>query len=118
MLISRIILKKMNINIKATNFELSDRIRTFVEEKTNGLEKLVDCVGESVHVWVEIEKDKKHRSGDIFRSELQFRLPDTKAGIRAEERGKNWRISFNGAIKKAKRELKDYKEKKCDKVDV
>jgi ribosomal subunit interface protein len=101
----------MKINLKATNIELTPMISDYIEDRINQLDKYIDCAGESVQVWVEMEKTMRRRSGDIFRAELQFRLP--QKGVRAESKSDNWRSAFNQARKKARRELQKYKDKKC-----
>lgn len=64
----------MNINIKATNIELTDAIREYVEKRLEGLDKLLSNEQEEVVVQVEVGKTTNHhKSGDIFMAEANVR---------------------------------------------
>ncbi len=61
----------MNIHIKANNIELTDAIRAYVEKRLESLKKFVK--DDSVVVYVEVGKTTAHhKSGDIFKSEVNF----------------------------------------------
>jgi len=65
----------MRITIKATNMDLTDALRQYVEQKIRPLEKLTSVAGETIHAAVEIGKTTHHhRKGDIFRAEVNFHL--------------------------------------------
>ncbi|MBP6911790.1 MAG: ribosome-associated translation inhibitor RaiA [Candidatus Pacebacteria bacterium] len=57
------------ITIKATNVELTQNIKEYVEKRTNSLEKYLS--GDDI-VYVEVEQKTKHKQGDIFRAEIRF----------------------------------------------
>jgi putative sigma-54 modulation protein len=60
----------MKINIKATGISLTPSISEYIEKKINMLEKFFH--GEEVLVNVEVGRTTKHhKSGDIFRAEIQ-----------------------------------------------
>jgi len=61
----------MKINIKATGISLTPSISKYIEKKTNVLEKFFR--GGEVLINVEIgQTSKHHKSGDIFRAEIQI----------------------------------------------
>ena len=63
----------MNINIKATNIELTDAIRNYVFKKLEGIDKLIDSKGGELVVHVEVGKTSNHhKSGDIFKAEVRI----------------------------------------------
>ncbi len=64
----------MKINIKATNFELTEAIRNYVDEKLLALNKLLPPHDESVMVDTEVAKvNKHHQHGeDVFKAEVNL----------------------------------------------
>jgi len=114
----------MKINIKATNIELNDSLRFWVQEKLGELEKFLGAFGpedlvagekEKAEFWVEIGKTTKHHlKGDVFRAEVQLRLP--KKSIRVEAIDTDLRTAINNAKDQLQREIKEYKEKRLGKA--
>ena len=114
----------MKINIKATNIELNDSLRFWVQEKIGELEKFLGVFGsedliagekEKVEFWVEIGKTTKHHlKGDVFRAEVQLYLP--KKSLRAEAINVDLRTAINEAKDELQREIKQYKGKRLDKA--
>lgn len=114
----------MRINIKGTNLELTPSIYTYIEKKIGELERFIQNIGdnnfeggsETVEAWVEVGKTTRHHNkGDVFRAELQIRLPGTE-GVRAVV--EEW--DLYQAIDKVKEEmqgqLKKYKGKQIEKT--
>jgi len=112
----------MKIIIKSKNLELSPALEGFINEKINSLEKFLqifknknyygDFFGKGkpkAEVWVEIEKNTHHKKGEIFRAEIQMRLPGKS--LRAEATSADLKLSINGIKDEMQRELKEYKEK-------
>lgn len=63
----------MKINIKATNFELTEAIRNYVEEKVGVLEKVLPAHDESIMVDVEVAKvTRHHQHGEVFKAEINL----------------------------------------------
>lgn len=63
----------MKINIKATNFELTEAIRNYVEEKLGALEKMLPVGDDSVMADVEVGKiNKHHQHGQVFKAEVNL----------------------------------------------
>ena len=110
----------MKVNIKATNIELDDALRFFVEEKIGELEKFLGAFGpddffigekEKVEAWVEIGKTTKRQlKGNIFRAEVQLHLP--KKSLRAEATDIDLRMAINSVKDELQREIKRYKNKR------
>lgn len=65
----------MQINIKATNMDLTDAIRDYVFEKVGYLEKFLN---EDATAFVEVGKDSNHhnKGEDIYLAEVQIKSKD------------------------------------------
>ena len=100
----------MNINIKATNFQLTEAIKNYIYDKLEDIEKLIKSADSSgVNVQVEVGKiNKHHKKGDLFRAEFNIMIPGNYVRAEAEE----WNL--NVAIDKAKdniqRELEKFQD--------
>ncbi len=67
----------MNINIKATNIELTEAINDYVNKRLMGLEKFIK--EKEIIAYVEVGKTTKHhKSGDIFRAEFNIEISGVK----------------------------------------
>ncbi len=63
------------VNIKATNIELTPAITSYVAKKLQYTRKLVDLDSGKVTALLEVGKTTKHhRSGDIFRAEINLKV--------------------------------------------
>jgi len=103
----------MNINLKATNFELTPAIREYAEKKVNGLEKFIRRMDESVQAWVEVGRTTNHHNkGDVYRTEIQIHVPHYGKGVRAEATEKTLNEAIDGAHDKIKLELEKVKDRK------
>lgn len=108
----------MKITVKGTNLELSDSIYQYIDTKIGGLEKFVENIGEEfekgnppVECWVEVSRTTKHhQSGDIFRAEIQIKLPGSE-GIRSESVKPDLHQAIDEAKDEMQRLLKKYKGK-------
>jgi ribosomal subunit interface protein len=75
----------MNINLKASGFELTPAIRDNVSKKLQSVQKLLSKFdsGSEVKLDFEVAKTTRHhQKGDVFRAEANLLLP--KKLIRAE----------------------------------
>ena len=103
----------MKINIKATNFELTPAIKEYIEEKIGGLEKFIHNPDDSVQAWVEVGlTTRHHQKGDIYRAEIQIRLPRVENGIRTESEQEDLYTAIDDARNEMKLELLKVKGKK------
>lgn len=113
----------MQIKIKATNIELDEALRVWVDKKIAPLENLLVDFGSqdffknkhSLEVKVELEKTTRHHhKGEIFRAEAQLYLP--KQTIRAEALSEDLRDAVNQVKEELQREIKKYKNKRIDRA--
>ena len=101
----------MNIALTAKNIEITEAIRTFVEDKIGGLVKLIGHSEASAKV--EIGKPSKHhRSGEVFYAEVNLKMGGNL--LRSEAQ----RDDLYAAIVEAKDELqtqiKKFKDKRSE----
>lgn len=107
----------MNINIKATNMELTPAIKEFTEKKVSGLVKFIGRDDEAVKVFVEVgTTTHHHHSGDIFRAEIQISAPHLERGIRTEAVDDDLYTAIEKAKDEIKLELAKLKDKKISLV--
>lgn len=59
----------MQFSIKGTNLDLTESIKEYAEEKVTHLEKYL---GKIDHAKVELERDRKHRTGNVMRAEVML----------------------------------------------
>ncbi|OHA50583.1 MAG: ribosomal subunit interface protein [Candidatus Terrybacteria bacterium RIFCSPLOWO2_02_42_20] len=103
----------MNLNLKATNFELTPAIREYAGKKVNGLEKFIHRTDESVQAWVEVGRTTNHHNkGDVYRVEIQIHIPHYGKGVRAEVSGETLNEAIDSAHDKIKLELEKVKDRK------
>src|ERR1035437_7628978 len=68
----------MNINIKATNMELTNAITDYVNKRLAGVEKFIK-EGEKMIAYIEVGKTTNHhKQGDIFRAEFNIEISGAK----------------------------------------
>ena len=100
----------MNINIKATNMELTGAITDYVNKRLFGIEKFVK-EGEEIIAYVEVGKTTNHhKRGDIFRAEFNIEISGAKFYTFSEKE------DLYNAIEEAKeeifRQIKNKKDRK------
>ena len=86
----------MNINIKATNIDLTTALREYVEEKIGSLEKFVSRWNAEggVSVAGEVARTTQHHhKGDVFRAEVNLKIPHGL--LRAEHEGPDIRLAID-----------------------
>lgn len=102
----------MQITLKATKLKLSPALRTYVEGKLAGIERLVqrwDVAG-AASMNVEIARTTKHhRKGQVFYAEANLRLPG--AMLRASQEHWDLRTAVIKVRTKLKKEISKYKER-------
>lgn len=103
----------MNINIKATNMDLTDAIRDYAEKRVESLRKFLSDGGDNVQVQIEVGKTTNHhKSGDIFRAEINLSLAGNATQFRAEAETADLYAAIDMARDELEVELKRYKGKK------
>ena len=103
----------MNINIKATNLELTPALKNYIQEKMDMVEKYLGEI-KVIAAHFEVELTTKHHvKGEIFRAECNLTLPHDMIRIEKTEK------DMYKAIDKVKDHLKaaivKHKEKLIDK---
>ncbi len=91
------------INIKSTNYELTEHIKNHLEKKCALLEKVIPADA-SVTCEAELEKRKEHQSGQVYRAEINV-LVDGKL-YRAESTEMNMEDAIDVAKDELKREIR------------
>jgi len=103
----------MQINIKATNLELTTQIRDYIQEKMDMLEKYLGRV-QVINARFEVEMTTHHHvKGEIYRAEANLVVPGDELRVEKTEK------DIYKAIDKVKdhliRSIKRYKEKRMGK---
>ncbi len=90
----------MNINIKATNIELTDAIKDYINSRLESIEKSLLNQEESLSVYAEVGKTTKHhKRGDYFKAEFNVEISGKKFYVSSEK------DNLYGAIDDAKESL-------------
>jgi putative sigma-54 modulation protein len=102
----------MQINIKSSNFELTEAIRSYAQKKIDKMEKFLGTT-KVITAEIELEKTSNHHNkGEIYRAEINLELPQELLRIEKTEK------DLYKAIDKAESHmvllLKKYKEKRID----
>lgn len=100
-----------NINIKATNMDLTDAIREYVEKRLEATEKFFKETEPTIYI--ELGKTTKHhKSGDFFKAEFNITVSGINYYTVAEE------ADLYEAIDEAKEEIiRQIKDKKKSQTD-
>lgn len=99
----------MKINLKAKNFSLTPSIEAYLKEKINSLDKFLS-LDDSICADIELAKTTKHhQKGEIFRAEVNLKVPGRLIRAAAEE----WdlRVAIDAVKDNLQREIKSNKEK-------
>lgn len=105
----------MKYTIKATDIELSNDLRAYVEKKLASLDKFVKRYGDVVEAHVEVGRTSRHhKTGNVFRVEINMHIPGAK--LYAESLGKTVQEAMDAVKDEMSRELERKKEKEVDSV--
>ncbi|OGZ60843.1 MAG: ribosomal subunit interface protein [Candidatus Spechtbacteria bacterium RIFCSPLOWO2_01_FULL_43_12] len=116
----------MQINIKATNMELTNAVRKYVTDKVGELEKYIQAVdntaetGQRSAVVVDVEigrTSKHHRKGDVYRAEINVSLPGEKHVLRTESEQWDLHVAIDEAKDEMQSRMKKYRSKRTDSFD-
>lgn len=105
--------EKFKINIKATDLELTDRIRNYVNEKVSHFKKYIS-LGDSEEVIIAAEVGKKfgghHKQGFIYRAEINL---DYKGQLyRAETTSEDILASIDETTEEIIKQLRRHKDRR------
>jgi ribosomal subunit interface protein len=92
------------INIKATNMELSDELRSLLEQKIQALEKFIPNDESDVVCQAELERMTDKQSGRIQRAEVNLRVAGKL--YRAEATEEQMEKAIDSVRDEIKRELR------------
>lgn len=101
----------MQIDIEATNLELTPLLREYIEEKIGKLSKFLKRFDEgSVHAKVEVARlTRHHRHGNVYHAEVNLHFPGGM--LRAEYQAEDVRVAVSKVKKVLQREIRKYKSK-------
>lgn len=99
----------MNINIKATNMDLTTAIDQNVREKLNNINKLLN--NDEANAYVEVGRTTNHHNkGDVYRAEINLSSGEEK--YYASSEGPDLYTSINDVKEQILREVKRSRGKK------
>lgn len=107
----------MKLNIKATDLELNDAMRTYIDDKIASISKWVKRYdkGDDLLLNLEIARTTKHHhKGDVFYAEITLQLPDRV--IRAEVHDSDVKKALLKVRNLVKRDLRKYKTARIFKI--
>ena len=107
----------MNINLKATSFELTPAIREYAEKKVNGWRSLsIGWTKASKLGWKSDARQLITSRAIVYRAEIQIHIPHYGKGVRAEATCQTLNEAIDGAHDKIKLELEKVKDRKISLV--
>ena len=96
--------------LKATNLEMTEAIRAYVEEKILPLEKHLTQVGSPHDLHLELGRTTNHhKGGNVFRAEARLNIPGH--GFYADAESQDLYASIDMLRDELDRQLRDYTEK-------
>ena len=98
----------MNISYKGTNLTLTSSMKEYAGEKIGNLGKYLSQVNEAK---IELERDKRHRSGLVFRAEVML-IAGGKI-MRADAEGEDIYAAIDLVIPKIKEQIAKFKDKRA-----
>ena len=98
----------MKILIKGTNLELTDALKSYVEEKIGTVERFFENI---IEARVELEKTLPQHTGEVFRCEVNLTVP-MKGVLRAESTRDDLYAAIDMVIPKLHEEIEKYKGKR------
>ena len=100
----------MNINIKATNIELTSSVNDYVNKRLSSIEKFVK-EGEDIAIYVEVGKTTNHhKQGDVFRAEVSIKISGNKFYTFSEK--EDLYVAIDDAKEEIIRQIKNNKDRK------
>ncbi len=103
------------VSLKGTGLELTDAIKTYVDEKVESLLKLCESFDPADELRIEVGKTTKHHAkGPYFFAEMQLHVPGQD--LRAVEEAEDLHEAIDLAKDHLKRQLKEYKDRLVDRT--
>ncbi|MEK7558003.1 MAG: ribosome-associated translation inhibitor RaiA [Patescibacteria group bacterium] len=102
----------MQLNIKATNIELTSEIKDYVQKKVDMLDKFLGKI-QTLNASFEVELITNHHlKGEIYRAEMNLEIP--RELLRVEKTEKDLFKAIDKVKDHMAEVIKKYKEKKID----
>ena len=98
----------MNISIKATHLDLTPPVKKYIEEKIGGLDRFIQG---AVSAKVELERDRHHHTGLVFRAEVMLIVGGKL--LRAEENAEDIYAAIDLIVPKLKEQISKFKDKRA-----
>lgn len=100
----------MKTEIKATDFDLTDKTRDHIAKKIEKIEKLAGSIKLPKEIRVEVGRTTRHhkKGDDLFRAEINFKLG--KVFLRSVFGEWNIKVAIDKAFRGLEGELKKFKE--------
>jgi ribosomal subunit interface protein len=104
------------INIKITNFEITQEVRDYIDEKLDSIAKLAVIENEDTEIKcdIELEMTREQQSGEIWRAEMNLSVGGEK--FRAESRGQTIFAALDELKDEMSKLLRRNKKKRFDMV--
>lgn len=97
----------MEISIRANHVDLTPSVTQYVEEKVGHLEKYING---AIETKVELERDRHHHSGNVFRAEVTMMIGGKM--IRADATAEDMYAAIDLVVPKLKEQISKFKDKK------
>jgi len=110
-MIIHFIMGVMKVIIKATNLDLTEPLKIYIEKKIGVLEKFLSAMDSgAVRARVEVARaTHHHKQGNVYHVDVNLDLPS--GVLRAEKDDVDVRAAIDAVKDKLRREIEKYKEK-------
>lgn len=96
----------MNIQFFVKNTELDEAVKSYIQEKIHSAVELIDSIE---GVQVDVSKDRHHRKGDVYRVEVNVKVP--KKTLRAEFTSGDIKSAMDLVEDKIEAQVRKYRDK-------
>jgi putative sigma-54 modulation protein len=96
----------MNIVIKATHFDMTEPVKQYAQDKVEHLGKYINAM----EAKIELERDRKHQSGQVFRAEVTLVVGGKM--MRADATAEDMYAAIDLVIPKLKEQISKFKDKR------
>src|SRR3989338_9731178 len=105
---------KLNINIKTTNLELTEALRTYAEDKIGQIQRHFGK--DPINIDIELEYMPAHHSGPVFRCEINVEMPGQKSMLRADSTESDMYAAIDTCIPKIKEQLDKQRDRRDTRI--
>lgn len=99
----------MKVIIKATNLDLTEALKIYIERKMQNLEKFISALdNDAIKARIEVARSTRHhKRGNVYHVDVNLDLPGSV--LRAEQDSADVRVAIDAVKDKLKREIEKYK---------